>query len=164
MNSPLTRTIITTAAAAAVGVTVGALSLGPSASAHSDQQPRRHTTTMRFAAHDGQFAMDDLGDPSPHGPGMGDVVVLTQRLTQHGKTVGKVRDAAVGVDGRKHLFQANGTLTLEHGTITGSGLVTQTSHFVLAVTGGTGKYLGARGKIAFDFPGGKQLLTVTLLK
>ena len=93
MNSPLTRTIITTAAAAAVGVTVGALSLGPSASAHSDQQPRPHTTTMRFAAHDGQFAMDDLGDPSPHGPGMGDVVVLTQRLTQHGKTVGSTANA-----------------------------------------------------------------------
>ena len=69
---------------------------------------------------------------------------------------------AIGVDGKKNLFQANGTLSLAHGTITFSGLVAQTPHFVLAVTGGTGKYVDAGGKIAFDFPGKKQLLTVTL--
>lgn len=159
--NPLTRTITATAAATAIGVTAGALALGPSASARPDQSGRQHTT-MRFVAHDGQFAMDDLGDASPQGPGMGDVVVLTQSLTRHGKTVGKVRDAAIGVDGKKHLFEANGTISLAHGTITFSGLVAQTPHFVMAVTGGTGKYIGAVGKIAFDFPGNKQLLTVTL--
>ena len=32
----------------------------------------------------------------------------------------------------------------------------------MAVTGGTGRFVGAVGTIAFDFPGNKQLLTVTL--
>lgn len=114
---------------------------------------------MRLVAHDGQFALDDLGKP---GESLGDILVQTQRVTRHGKTVGHLHDVAVAVDTKRGLFQANGSMVLHGGTIEFAGLVKQTPHFVLAVTGGTGKYQGADGKIAFDFPGKKQLLTVTL--
>jgi hypothetical protein len=156
MHRNLARAATAALTATAVGATVVAVSLGGPASAHA------HSRTMHFVAHDGQFAMDDLGQPSPQGPGIGDVVVLTQSLTRGGKPAGRVHDVAVAVDAKRHLFQANGSLVLSGGTIEYAGLVHQTPHFVMAITGGTGRYQGASGRIAFDFPDSRQLLTVTL--
>ena len=48
------------------------------------------------------------------------------------------------------------------GTLQFAGLVSQTPHFVLAIAGGTGRYQRAAGRVAFDFPGNRQLVTVTL--
>ena len=144
--------------AVAVGATAGAITLGGAASASSQ------TTTMHLVAHDEQFAMDDLGDPSPQGPGLGDVLVMTQRLTSHGETVGLVHNSSIDVDARRNLFQSTGSVKLAHGTIEFAGLVKQSPHFVLAITGGTGAYRGAGGTIAFDFPGSRQLLTVTVTR
>lgn len=155
---PMTRIAAIAVTAVTVGATAGAVTLGGPATA------RPHRTTMHLVAHDGQFAMDDLGDPSPHGPGLGDIVVLTQSLTRHGKTVGQVHNAAVEVDARRNLFQATGTVKLAGGTIEFAGLVKQTPHFVLAITGGTGDYRGAGGAVVFDFPGKRQLLTVELTR
>jgi hypothetical protein len=73
-----------------------------------------------------------------------------------------VSNVAFGVDARRHLFQANGTMALAHGRITFAGLVSQRRHFTLAATGGTGAYLRATGKIAFDFDHSRQVLTVAL--
>jgi len=108
------------------------------------------------------MAFDDLGSPSPHGPEIGDVLAFTQRLTRNGHTAGRISNTAIGVDQARHLFQSNGTIVLPHGKIEYGGLVSQGSSFVLAVTGGTGRYTGASGTIAFTFPGNRQLLTVTL--
>jgi hypothetical protein len=154
----LVRTATIAAGAVAVGATAGALTLGGAASASSQ------TTTMHLVAHDQQFAMDDLGDPSPQGPGLGDVLVMTQRLTNHGKTVGLIHNSSVDVDARRNLFQSTGSVSLAHGTIEFAGVVSQTEHFKLAITGGTGDYRGAGGTIAFDFPGHRQLLTVTVTR
>ncbi|MGH3510484.1 MAG: hypothetical protein ACRDPI_09685, partial [Nocardioidaceae bacterium] len=62
----------------------------------------------------------------------------------------------------RHLFQTNGTLTLAHGKVEFGGLVPQTAHFVLAVTGGTGRYARAHGTLTFDNVKNRQLLTLTL--
>lgn len=153
------KRITATAAALAVAAAgaIGVVGLDAPANA-------AHPTVLHFAAHDvnGQLAFDDLGSPSPHGPDIGDVIAFTQRLTQSGKTRGRISNAAVGVDAKRHLFQANGTIVLKHGTIEYAGLVSQGSKFVLAVTGGTGRYVNDGGSVAFSFPGHKQLLTVTL--
>ena len=153
------KTIRRTGAAVA-GVAVvagGAVALtGPADAAH--------TTKLHFAAHDvaGQMAFDDLGAPSPNGPGIGDVLAFTQRLTRHGHTAGRISNTAIGVDQKRHLFQADGTIVLPHGTVEYGGLVSQGSKFVLAVTGGTGRYTGVSGTVAFAFPGHRQLITLTL--
>lgn len=147
---------------AAAVLTAGALAAGVAVALDSPAAARSHSTTTRYVLHDDQFAMDDLGSPSPQGPGIGDVIVLTQVVTRNGKAVGRVHDAAVAVDAKRHLFQANGSLVLHGGTIEYAGLVSQTPHFVMAITGGTGRYQGVGGKVVFDFPGKRQLLTVTL--
>jgi hypothetical protein len=119
-------------------------------------------TTTRYVAHDvaGQLAMADIADPRDGSPGMGDVLAFTQRLTRGGKAAGRVSNVAIGVDAVRHLFQANGTMVLPHGRVEFAGLVPQTSHFVLAVTGGTGRYRDAAGTLTFDNVGGRKLLTL----
>jgi hypothetical protein len=120
--------------------------------------------TTRFVAHDirGNLAMDDLAAPEGQIPGLGDMLAFTQRLTRSGKTVGRVSNVAVGVDAKRHLFHANGTITLKRGTVEFGGLVSQTPHFVLAVTGGTGRFDGADGTVVFDNSHGRQTLTLRL--
>ena len=53
---------------------------------------------------------------------------------------------------------------LAHGDIEFGGLVPQSPHFDLAVTGGTGVYTGAAGRVTLDFSTGKQLVSVTLVR
>lgn len=141
--------------ATAVGVTISTVCLDAPASA----QGHGHTATMHYVLRQGQFAMDDLGET---GEGLGDIMVQTSPVTQHGKTVGSVHDVAVAVDAKKGLFQANGSLVLSGGTIEFAGLVSQTPHFTMAITGGTGTYEGAAGNVSFAFPGKRQLLNVTV--
>lgn len=140
------------------GLSVGALGAGATL-LQSPASAQDKATTIRLSAGHGQMAYEDLGSS---GDGLGDTVVLTQPVRQRGQVVGHVHDVAVEVDAKRHLFQAGGSLVLAHGTIEFAGLVSQTPHFVLAVTGGTGAYQGASGRIAFDFPGKRQLMTVTL--
>ena len=148
---------------AAALTTTGTLALQPWGAAASSTTTHR-ATTMRFVAHDvaGQMTTADLADPQDGQPGIGDEIAFTQRLTQGSQAVGRVSNVAFGVDAERHLFQANGTMVLDHGQITLAGLVSQQPHFTLAVTGGTGRYQGARGQVDFDFTDGNQVLTVTL--
>jgi hypothetical protein len=55
-------------------------------------------------------------------------------------------------------------MVLPHGRVEFAGLVPQTSHFVLAVTGGTGRYREARGTLVFDNVGGRQVLTLKVAR
>lgn len=149
----------TAATVTAAGLVAGAVALsivpGPATA-------RASYTTTRYVARDvpGQFAMADIAEPHGQEPGIGDVLAFTQRLTHGGHTVGRVSNTAIGVDAVRHLFQASGTMVLPHGRVEFAGLVPQTSHFVLAVTGGTGRYRSARGTLVFDNVGGRQVLTL----
>ncbi|MFY9916364.1 MAG: hypothetical protein WAK18_16950 [Nocardioidaceae bacterium] len=152
--------VATTAVIAVGGATMVDISTGATADASSS------ITSTRFVAHDiaGNMALDDLADPQGGGPGLGDMLAFSQRLSRAGKTVGRVSNVAVGVDARRNLFHATGTLSLARGTVEFGGLVSQTSHFVLAVTGGTGMYNGARGTLVFSQSGNRQILTLNLAR
>ena len=161
--SRTTRTLATAAAGTLVCAGT-ALGLGlASGGAEAATSPR---TVLHLVSHDipGQTAFDDLGAPSPQGPDLGDVVAFTQRLTRHGRTVGRISNAGVGVDHQRHLFQADGTIVLPHGRIEVAGLVSMGSRFRLAVTGGTGRFTGANGWMDFANVDGRQLITVTLTR
>jgi hypothetical protein len=122
-------------------------------------------TTLEFVAHDetGNMALDDLGVKSaPGGPDIGDLLAFTQTLTRDGKPAGQVHVAAVGVDHKRHLSEATGTITLATGTIQIAGIVTMKPTFVLTVTGGTGIYAGDSGTLDFTASGNVQKMTVHL--
>jgi hypothetical protein len=120
--------------------------------------------TLVFAAHDeaGNFALDDLGAKSTNGPDIGDLLALTQTLTANGRVAGLLHLAAVGVDHRRRLTQAEGTVVLTGGTIEVAGLVPQTPHFTLAITGGTGTYINSRGTLTITTPKHTSRITITL--
>jgi len=122
-------------------------------------------TTLEFVAHDepGNMALDDLGAKSaPGGPDIGDLLAFTQTLTRDGKPAGQVHVAAIGVDHKRHLSEATGTITLSNGTIQIAGIVTMKPTFTLTVTGGTGTYAGNSGTLDFDASGNVQKMTVHL--
>jgi hypothetical protein len=120
--------------------------------------------TLVFTAHDerGNFALDDLGAKSNGGPDIGDVLALTQSLVAGGKTKGAVHLAAIGVDHRRHLTQAEGTVVLGDGTIAVAGLIPQTPRFTLAALGGTGNYAGLHGTLTVSTPAHTSRITITL--
>lgn len=161
MTISRTRLLATPAVAAltAVAIATGVL-------LHTGQPASAATTatTMRFVTHDevGNEAFDDLGAPSPNGPDIGDLLAFTQTLTQDGKAAGLVHVSAVGVDHKRHLSQASGTLVLHDGDIEIAGIVPMTPSFTLIITGGTGKYAGHTGTLDFHLTGNTQTLTVHL--
>ena len=122
-------------------------------------------TKLVFIAHDepGNVAFADLGAKSKHGPDIGDVLAFTQTLVAQGKPAGVVHLAAIGVDHRRHLTQATGTVVLAKGTIAVSGVVPQSHLFSLAVVGGTGTYADAHGTLTVRTPAHTSTITVALL-
>jgi hypothetical protein len=91
------------------------------------------------------------------------VLAFTQTLVAHGKAVGLVHLAAIGVDHRRHLTQATGTVVLANGTLAVAGAVPQSPLFSLAVLGGTGAYAGARGTLTVRTPAHTSTITIALL-
>ena len=124
-------------------------------------------TTLHFVAtdEDGNMVTEDLGAKSADGgPDIGDLLAFTQTLSVDGKDVGHAHVAAIGVDHTQHLSQINGTLVLADGDIEVGGIVPQDPTFTLAITGGTGAYVGAAGTMDFKLDGDTQTLTAHLVK
>lgn len=136
------------AAAIAAAISSGGTAAGPA---------------LVFTARDepGNFALADLGARSRQGPDIGDVLALTQTLFAAGKQAGVVHLAAIGVDHRRRLTQATGTVVLANGTIAFAGLVPQSPRFSLAVLGGTGRYAGVHGTLTVSTP--KRASTIALV-
>jgi len=153
-----------TAAAAASALLLAGVAVAVETAGTTAAQASNRATTLRFVAHDipGDFAMADLADPRGQNPDIGDLMAFTQRLTRGGTAVGRVSNVAIGVDHNRHLFHSNGTMRLTHGTVEFGGLVRQSPQFTLAVTGGTGRYRGAAGVLAFSMDGNRQILTLRL--
>ena len=147
--------IIATAAALAVAAVAAAAALA------GGSGPAR-TLTFVARAESNNIAFDDLGAKSPHGPDIGDVIAFTHALLADGKPVGLVHLAAIGVDHKRHLSQAFGTIVLQGGTINISGLVPETPRFTLVVAGGTGSFTGARGTVTISTPGHTSTLIINL--
>lgn len=149
----------TTLALALLLAVLGATALGVALSSAATG-----TQTLVFTARDepGNFALDDRGSKSTHGPDIGDVIAFTQTLTKAGKSAGVLHLAAIGVDHKRNLTQATGTVVLPRGTVDFAGLVAQSHLFALAVVGGTGAYLGAHGTLTVSTPAHTTTITIAL--
>ena len=166
MRVPARRIVVPGAVTVAVvSAVVAYAAIGSAAQAASVASPTRLSTTLSFVSHDepGNEVLVDLGPKSaPGGPDIGDLLSFTQGLTTAGRSVGQIHVVAVGVDHKRGLSEATGTIDLADGSIQVGGIVNQTATFTLAVTGGTGAYAGAAGSMAFDASTGTQAITVHL--
>jgi hypothetical protein len=170
MPTPAIRLALAVAATAIGASGITACSSSPHTTAPAST-PMNHPaaapthTTLEFVAHDepGNMTLEDLGAKSaPGGPDIGDLLAFTQSLTRAGKPAGQVHVTAVGVDHKRHLSEATGTITLSNGTIQIAGIVTMQPTFTLTVTGGTGTYAGNSGTLDFDASSNVQKMTVHL--
>jgi hypothetical protein len=161
MTITVHRSRLAAATAGLALLATAGIALQPSPAVSADARSTGTSTT--YVAHDQKrnLAFEDLGSPSKHGPDLGDILAFTQTLTLHGTRVGRVSNVAVGIDHRRHLFHATGTVFLSDGNVEFAGIVSQTPHFEMSVTGGTGAYVGATGTIVFDSEHGSQTLTIT---
>jgi hypothetical protein len=131
-------------AIAAIGVFLFATGV---ASAHGGGKQ-----TLRLVATELQSEFLDLGAP---GPSLGDELVFSESLEQHGRDVGMsgavctVTHAMAPYD--VLTYHCVGTLSLRRGQITLQGLIEVQGEddpgpFIVAITGGTGAYRGAGGE------------------
>jgi allene oxide cyclase-like protein len=108
--------------------------------------------TLRLTATEIQSEFLDLGSP---GPSLGDELVFSERLSQNGREVGESGVVCVVTHTVPPYdvltFHCVGTLSLRKGQITLQGLIEvqgpdDPGPFLVAITGGTGKFRGAGGE------------------
>jgi hypothetical protein len=132
------------------GATVAAIALllqgsALTASATADPESGRDRA-MTFHVVFSPFNYTDLGAP---GPSAADIIVFHDQL-QGGKTVGDEVGSCILVD-KEGLASCTGVVRLgKRGTITYSFVNAPPPHKVLAVTGGSGQFLTARGDGTLD--------------
>lgn len=116
--------------------------------------------TMTFHVVFAPFNYTDLGAP---GPSAADVIVFHDQLSQDGQAVGDEVGSCVLVD-ETGLSNCTGVMQLEgRGTITFAFVNAPPPHKVLAVTGGSGDFITARGDGTLDENGdGTGTLVLTL--
>lgn len=129
---------------------IAVLALGSSvADARSGKQ------TLRLLAIQDQSESLDLGTP---GPSLGDELVFSEVLRQHGREVGTsgvvCTVTAVEVPYEVLTYHCVGTLSLRRGQITLQALIEVQGEddmgpFDIAITGGTGAYRGAGGDATY---------------
>src|SRR6478735_8673105 len=127
--------------------------------------------TMAFATETLQFAVVDVGPPGP-ALGVGDEIVSSDTVYQAGKAVGTDGVVCVVVRSTPYSITCQWTMTmvLPAGQLTLQGLAdgpagppTTPLHFSMAVTGGTGLFVGAQGVAEIvDNPGGREEIEIRL--
>ena len=160
----LTATAVTAAAATAAVLAAGG----------SAQAPGTRTLTFRETDRGSTFAAVDNPPRSRSRRGFptrfsaGDTLAFSQPLIQgSGPATGTLHATCTATTGRAQrfervVFECHGTTTLPNGTITLEGAVRfGDEHAIIAVTGGTGAYTGARG--TFTSAGNPSTDTFTLL-
>jgi hypothetical protein len=138
------------------------------------------TTTLTFNEPEkgSTFTYVDVAPTAPKKHGFptaispGDQLILTNPLTEGGKTIGKLRakctaTAAVKTTGQNSSLQAHficeGVFTLPGGTLYGNASIVK-GGTEGAITGGTGRYAGASGTILSKEMKGGSTTTITLLE
>jgi hypothetical protein len=137
----MTRTarFATAIAALALSTTVA----GTIAYGRDDAEPP--SQQLQYYVHFSPFTLVDVG---AKGPSRGDQIVSSDQIfAQSGTKVGRDTQAC-GITKLSPL-EAECTLTFvfADGTITAQYMGRQSPHKIAAVTGGTGKYIGARGQM-----------------
>jgi hypothetical protein len=136
------------AAALVIGVVSPALGSSSHRSAPTSSGQGGQQQTIRVRAVFKEFANIDLGTP---GLSLGDEVVFSGNLLQHGRKVGRVGLVCTFVSTRNAKrveAQCPGTATLPGGQITVQGVIVNRSlNFTLPITGGSGRYDEAQGQL-----------------
>jgi hypothetical protein len=153
------RFAITVAALACVSTIAGTIAYG-----HDDA--RAPSQQLRYSVHFSPFTLVDIG---AKGPSRGDEIVSDDQIfTPSGRKAG--RDTQACVITKLSPLEAECTLTFvfANGTITAQYMGRQPPHKIAAVTGGTGRYIGARGELTLVESGHDNsphnVLTFRLLK
>lgn len=164
MNTPLRLTL------AALAAALLGLALVASASAAT-------TITFKEPEKGSTFTYVDVAPVAPKKHGFptaispGDQLVLTNPLTEGGKTIGKLRARCTATANAKTTsnaaftdahFICEGVFTLPGGTLYGNASIVK-GGTEGAITGGTGKYAGATGTILSKEVKGGSTTTITLL-
>ena len=86
---------------------------------------------------------------SSKGPSLGDEIVFAEKLLQGGKQVGHEGAVCTTVSLERQEAQCVATYSFGGGQITAQALITldSTAPYAGAITGGTGKYEGAKGEV-----------------
>jgi len=137
--------VITVACAAIIGVVAFAGSSGA-------QQPVPPTGTLELVSLDRETRFKFVDNPprsDPERPSRGDLAIITARLRDSANgRAGKLYVVFMRLAGkRRHVDQVRATFRLRDGHIVVEGISTGGRTDNVAVTGGTGRYAGARGTL-----------------
>jgi hypothetical protein len=138
--------VLAAASAAVVALATGVVSTGGA------QQPSPPTGTLQFVQRDRDvtFKLIDIpprqGERRPPTPGDGFLIRGGFR-DQAGNRVGHLQATFVITDAKREEAQVSGTFILSDGHIVVAGAETKANPDFFAITGGTGRYAGARGTL-----------------
>ena len=111
-----------------------------------------------------RFGEDPFIDVGASGPSLGDLRVLDDRLFRGNRQVGRDGGSCVVTNASRPEAACSLTFRLPRGTIAGQWLNQPPRRKVVAVTGGTGLYRGARGDvIVFEQSSSRGTATFRLL-
>ncbi len=116
------------------------------------QQPSPPTGTLQFVLRERDVAFRFIDNPPRQGerrpPSTGDSFVITGPIRdQSNKRAGRVQAVFVVTDPRREAAQVSATFILNGGQIVINGSEGKARADDFAITGGTGRYAGARGTL-----------------
>jgi hypothetical protein len=123
------------AIAATVAVTLAVLTTTGGA-----QAPTETVLSYTFRSAGGTFV-----DSKPKGDSRGDFVVFEDRLLTGKRVVGRERGTCFVANARTHVTLCTMGWVLPDGTLTTAGATGAEPPFTMPITGGTGRFAGARG-------------------
>jgi len=127
-------------------------------------RPAHHQTVLRFAVKFSDHYLVDVPPANPNAVGLGDYAVFSDDLLDgKGHVVGTEGGSGLVTDITKGQVFFTLAIQLPHGQIAASGLSSPAPSKELAVTGGTGRYVGAAGRLNLVEHGdGTGSLVITL--
>src|SRR4051794_1660797 len=126
--------------------------------------PSHHGTVLRFGVIFSDHYVVDVPPANPNAVGLGDYALFSDKLLDRkGHKVGTEGGSGLVTDIATGQIFFNLAIQLPHGQITASGLSSAAPSKELAVTGGTGRYVGASGRLNLVENGnGTGSLVITL--
>jgi len=145
----------------------GAAPSAPASAAQSvavASHPSHHRTVLRFGVIFSDHYVVDVPPANPNAVGLGDYALFSDKLLDRkGHKVGTEGGSGLVTDIATGQIFFNLAIQLPHGQITASGLSSAAPSKELAVTGGTGRYVGASGRLNLVENGnGTGSLVITL--
>jgi Allene oxide cyclase barrel like domain len=127
-------------------IAVAALVVGVAIPAAGSSGQAGKNRTFRVTATVTEVSQIDLGAP---GPSLGDEIVFSGELLQGGQQIGHQGAVCTTVSLQRQEDQCNATYSFGGGQITAQAvfILGSAAPYEVAITGGTGKYEGAKGEI-----------------